>query len=84
MSLSISVNMIQKTGTNPLSFERSMNMKNEQWCEITGKDWDKLSEYSREIFLTPIPGSEKNSLTYAGRKDVIEASGITAIRDINC
>ena len=28
-------------------------MDNNRWCEISGKDWDKLSQGSREIFLTP-------------------------------
>ncbi len=55
-----------------------------QWCEISGKDWDKLHEGAREMFLTPIKGSDKKSITYAGRKDLIEKYGMTPIRDINC
>lgn len=54
-----------------------------KWYEITGKDWDKLTESTREIFLTPTEG-DKQTLTYAGRGDVLDDYNIKAIRQINC
>ena len=54
-----------------------------QWCKITGKEWDKLSEGARELFLTPNDNDDKSHLTYAGRKDILLKMGIEPIRDIN-
>ena len=58
------------------------------WYEINQKDWDKLSEENREIFLTPICGRPKNTtnslrFTFAGRKHAIEKQNIKSLREIN-
>lgn len=58
------------------------------WLEITSKDWDKLMESEREIFLTPIKGKAKGStnnlrLTLAGTKQAIVNHGIKPLRKIN-
>ncbi len=59
------------------------------WYEISPKDWDKLSESNREIFLTPICGRPKNStnslrLTMAGRRQAIEKQHIKPLRKVKC
>lgn len=59
-----------------------------KWYEIISKDWNKLMESEREIFLTPICGREKgstNSLrpTLAGNEQAIEDHNIKPIREIN-
>ncbi len=54
------------------------------WSEIVGKDWDKLMEAQREIFLTPLCGNkDKTRLSYAGLTSILADSGIKAIREIN-
>jgi len=54
-----------------------------QWCEITGKEWDRLCQGAREIFLTPNEHNDKSHLAYAGRKDILLEMGIEPIRDID-
>ena len=59
-----------------------------KWYEITSKDWDKLMESEREIFLTPIHGRPKNStnslrLTLAGNELAIKDNNIKPLREVN-
>ena len=56
-------------------------MDNYEWYEISGKDWDKLNESTREIFLTPMDNG-KSHLTYAGRADVVKDYKIKTLRKI--
>lgn len=58
------------------------------WYEISPKDWDKLNESEREIFLTPIcgrPQGTANSLRYtlAGHERAIKDHNIKSLRKIN-
>jgi len=59
-----------------------------KWYEISLKDWDKLMESEREIFLTPICGKEKDTtnslrLTLAGNESAIKHGNIKPLREIN-
>lgn len=59
-----------------------------EWYEIDSKDWNKLTESEREIFLTPICGRPKgttNSLrpSLAGHKQAIKDHNIRPLRKIN-
>lgn len=59
-----------------------------EWYEISSKDWDRLMESEREIFLTPICGRPKDSpnslrLSLAGHKQAVEDHRIKALRKIN-
>lgn len=59
-----------------------------EWYEINPKDWDRLMESEREIFLTPICGRPKGStnsqrLTMAAHKQALAAHNIEPLRKIN-
>ena len=59
------------------------------WHEISSKDWDKLTESEREIFLTPICGRTKGStnslrLSLAGNERALKDHNIRSLRKINC
>lgn len=58
------------------------------WYEITSKDWDRLMESEREIFLTPICGRKKGTtnslrLSLAGSGQAIKDRNIKPLREIN-
>lgn len=58
------------------------------WYEISSKDWNKLMESERDIFLTPICGRPKGStnslrLTFAGHEQAIKDNNIKSLRKIN-
>ena len=58
------------------------------WHEISSKDWNKLMESEREIFLTPICGRSKgstNSLrpSFACHKQALKDHNIKSLRKIN-
>ena len=58
------------------------------WYEISSKDWDKLMESEREIFLTPICGRPIGStnslrLSLAGHQQAVEDNNIKPLRKIN-
>ncbi len=48
-----------------------------KWVEITGKDWDRLNEGTREIFI-----DQSGRLSFAGRADVLKDYQINPIRKI--
>jgi hypothetical protein len=59
-----------------------------EWYEIKLKDWDKLMESEREIFLTPIPGkvpqtTNSQRLSFAGTKQAVKNHSIKPLRKIN-
>ena len=63
-------------------------MISEQWHEITGKDWDRLSNSERELSITPICGKQSGTpnsqrITYAGTSSAIERLNIKSLRTIN-
>ena len=63
-------------------------MLTQEWHEVTCKDWDKLADSEREIFLTPICGRPKNTknslrVCFAGTQQSINRLDIRSLRLIN-
>ena len=59
-----------------------------KWYEISSKDWDKLMESEREIFLTPICGRKAGTtnsqrITLAGNEQAIKNNNIKPLREVN-
>ena len=48
------------------------------WYEVSMKDWDKLTEGAREIFI-----DDTGKITFAVRGDLLKHSKVTTGRKIN-